>query len=59
MTKVNSIISMPVPGNRTYEIGNDKPVTILAGPCAMENRDHALMTAERLKGISELSLIHI
>ena len=53
MTKANSTISMPVPGNRIYEIGNDKPLTVLAGPCAMESRDHALMTAERLRGISE------
>ena len=44
---------MPVPNGNAYEIGNDKPLTILAGPCAMESRDHALMTAERLKAISE------
>ena len=44
---------MPVPNGNAYEIGNDKQLTILAGPCAMESRDHALMTAERLKTISE------
>lgn len=53
MTKANATISMPLPGGGTYEIGNDKPLTILAGPCAMESRDHALMTAERLKTIGE------
>ena len=53
MTKANATISMPLPGGGSYEIANDKPLTILAGPCAMESRDHALMTAERL------SLIHI
>lgn len=53
MTKGNATISMPSPNGTIYEIGNDKPLTILAGPCAMESRDHALMTAERLKTISE------
>ncbi|MGB0908448.1 MAG: 3-deoxy-8-phosphooctulonate synthase [Maricaulaceae bacterium] len=49
----NSVIEMTVPSGGTYKIGNDLPLTILAGPCAMESRDHALMTAERLKGIAE------
>lgn len=49
----NSVIEMAVPSGGTYKIGNDLPLTILAGPCAMESRDHALMTAERLKGIAE------
>ena len=53
MTQGNETISMSVPNGNAYEIGNDKPLTILAGPCAMESRDHALMTAERLKTISE------
>jgi len=53
MTQANVTISMPVPNGKTYEIGNDKPLTILAGPCAMESRDHALMTAEKLKTISD------
>ena len=53
MVKANTVISMPTPKGGAYEIGNDRPLTILAGPCAMESRDHALMTAERLKTISE------
>lgn len=53
MTQLNATISMPTPDGGHYDIGNDKPLTILAGPCAMESRDHALMTAERLKGIGE------
>ncbi len=35
------------------EIGNDKPLTVLAGPCALESRDHALEMAAALKEISE------
>lgn len=53
MPQANSWISMPVPSGTPYQIGNDAPLTILAGPCAMESRDHALMTAERLKAIGE------
>ncbi len=30
-----------------------KPLSIIAGPCAMESRDHALETASALKDISE------
>ena len=37
----------------SIEIGNDKPLTILAGPCALESRDHALEMAAALKEISE------
>ncbi|WP_427450842.1 3-deoxy-8-phosphooctulonate synthase [Litorimonas sp. WD9-15] len=51
--KPNSLIELPTPDGGTYRIGNDQTLTILAGPCAMESRDHALMTAERLKGIAE------
>lgn len=31
------------------EIGNNKPVTIIAGPCQMESRDHAFKCAEFIK----------
>lgn len=49
----DALITLPTPDGGRYEIGNDQPLTILAGPCAIESRDHALMTAERLKAISE------
>ncbi len=51
MTQLNSHISLPTPNGGNFTIGNDETLTILAGPCAMESRDHALMTAERLKEI--------
>ena len=53
MTSPNTTITLKTPGGAPYKIGNDHPLTILAGPCAMESREHALMTAERLKGICE------
>ncbi|MBM3518650.1 MAG: 3-deoxy-8-phosphooctulonate synthase [Alphaproteobacteria bacterium] len=30
-------------------LGNDRPLVLIAGPCAMESRDHALATAAALK----------
>ena len=34
-------------------IGNDKPITIFAGPCAMESPGHAMDMAGALKEISD------
>ena len=33
---------------RNIEISNDKPFTLIAGPCQMESRDHAMMMCEKL-----------
>ena len=33
-------------------IANDAPLTLIAGPCQMEDRDHALMMASALKELS-------
>jgi 2-dehydro-3-deoxyphosphooctonate aldolase (KDO 8-P synthase) len=33
-------------------IGNDLPLTLIAGPCAIESRAHALETAEALRGMA-------
>ena len=37
----------------TITIGNHLPFTLIAGPCQMESRDHALMTAEKIKNITD------
>lgn len=34
-------------------VGNDQPLTVIAGPCQLENLDHAMMIAERMKRICE------
>ncbi len=34
-------------------IGNDLPLVLIAGPCQMESRDHAMMMAERLTRITQ------
>ncbi len=36
-----------------FKIGNDLPLTIIAGPCQMETRDHTMMMAESLSKICE------
>ncbi len=52
MTTPNAHIHLKTPGGE-YVIGNDLPLTIFAGPCAMESRDHALETAAMLKEIAQ------
>jgi 2-dehydro-3-deoxyphosphooctonate aldolase (KDO 8-P synthase) len=41
---------VPVAG--TIRIGGRQPLTLIGGPCAIENEKHALMTAERLVEIA-------
>ncbi len=36
-----------------FDIGQNLPFTLIAGPCAMESRDHALFMAEELKNICQ------
>jgi len=47
MTAPNATVTI---GN--VAIGNDLPFTLIAGPCAMESRDHALEMAAALKEIT-------
>ncbi|MGR3571839.1 3-deoxy-8-phosphooctulonate synthase [Brevirhabdus sp.] len=35
------------------KVGNDLPLTFIAGPCQLETRDHALMIAEAMQAICE------
>jgi 2-dehydro-3-deoxyphosphooctonate aldolase (KDO 8-P synthase) len=37
----------------SYEIANNKPFTLIAGPCAMESRDHAMFMCEGIKAITD------
>ena len=40
-----------------FEIANNKPFTLIAGPCQLENEEHALKISTELKKItSELSI---
>src|SRR3954468_11371481 len=42
----------PVVQIGSVTVGNNKPLAIIAGPCAMESRDHALEMASALKEIA-------
>ena len=37
----------------TVNFSNDQPFSLICGPCQIENLDHALMTAEKIKKIAE------
>lgn len=40
-------------GDQKIEIGAHLPLTVFAGPCAMESRDHALECAAALKAVAD------
>jgi len=50
--KPNAIVEVQAPRGQAVRIGNALPLTIIAGPCAMESRAHALETAQALKEIA-------
>ena len=49
----NAVVEVKAPGGKTVRIGNREKLSILAGPCAMESRQHALETAHALKEIAD------
>ena len=48
----NRTIVLNAPGG-AVEISNDAPVVFIAGPCALESRDHALMMSDALTKIAD------
>ena len=53
MSEPNSVISIPRPGRDALQIGNDLPLVMIAGPCALESREHALEVSAQLKEIAD------
>jgi 2-dehydro-3-deoxyphosphooctonate aldolase (KDO 8-P synthase) len=51
MTAPASVIRVPSSQGAPVEIGNHLPLTFICGPCQLESRNHALETAEFLKGV--------
>ena len=49
----NAVIEIKAPRGRAVRIGNREKLSIIAGPCAMESRQHALETAHALKEIAD------
>lgn len=48
----NPVVELSAPGGEMVRIGNRERLTVLAGPCQMQSRAHALETAEVLAGIA-------
>jgi len=53
MSQANSVISIPRPGRDPIEIGNDRKLTLIAGPCQLESREHGLEVSQQLREISD------
>jgi len=51
--RANAVVEVCAPGGHPVRIGNALPLTLIAGPCQMESRAHALETAQALRAISE------
>ncbi len=47
-----AIVRIAGPGERSFEIANDRPLAFVLGPCVIESRDHTLMMAERIAAIA-------
>jgi len=43
----------------SYQVGNDLPLVVIAGPCQMESRDHALEVASALKEMGDAHAVSI
>ena len=53
MSQLNAVISLARPGRAPIEIGNARRLTIIAGPCQLESRQHGLEVASELRAISD------
>ncbi len=49
----NAVVELKAPGGAAVRIGNALKLAVIAGPCQMESRQHALETASALKEIAE------
>jgi 2-dehydro-3-deoxyphosphooctonate aldolase (KDO 8-P synthase) len=53
VTQPNAVVEVKAPGGAAVRIGNAERLTVIAGPCQMESREHALETAQALKEIAD------
>jgi 2-dehydro-3-deoxyphosphooctonate aldolase (KDO 8-P synthase) len=49
LTQPNAVVTVKAPGGQAVNIGNALKLSIIAGPCQLESRQHALETATALK----------
>jgi 2-dehydro-3-deoxyphosphooctonate aldolase (KDO 8-P synthase) len=57
----NTVVEIPRPSGPAYQVGNDLPLTIIAGPCQLESREHGLEVSAALKEMADrvgLNLIY-
>ena len=52
MTQPNPVVELKAGSGRAVRIGNAERLTLIAGPCQMESRQHALETAHALREIA-------
>jgi len=53
VTQPNAIVEVKAPNGAPVRIGNALKLSIIAGPCQLESREHALEMAHALKEIAE------
>ena len=53
MSSLNAVVELTPPAGRTVRIGNRERLTVIAGPCQLESRQHALETATLLRDIAQ------
>ena len=53
MTQPNAIVTVQAPKGEAVRFGNGLRLSIIAGPCQLESRQHALETAYALKEIAQ------
>jgi 2-dehydro-3-deoxyphosphooctonate aldolase (KDO 8-P synthase) len=49
----NAVVEINAPGGRPVQIGQALKLSVIAGPCQMESRQHALETAHALRDVAE------
>ena len=59
MTQPNATIFLPCPAGAPMKIGNKERLSIIAGPCQMESRQHALETAAALAEMARRLDVHL
>ena len=53
MTQPNAVVEVSTPAGRPVRIGQALKLAVIAGPCQLESRQHALETAHALREIAE------
>lgn len=53
MTAPNAVIRLARGAHPAYEIGNNRPLTFIAGPCQLESRQHGLEVSQAIREIAD------